>query len=88
VQWGQERSKAWLQVFNDHIPRPRHNYVCGDAISIADHFGAGLLTLGEVIGCDFTAYPYVQSWLARIKGAEELEVGERHARRDHRGAQG
>jgi glutathione S-transferase len=67
VQWGQERSKVWLQVLNDHILGPGHNYVCGDAITIADHFGAGLLTLGEVIGCDFTAYPYVQGWLARIK---------------------
>jgi glutathione S-transferase len=67
VQWGQERSKVWLQVLNDHILGPGHNYVCGDAITIADHFGAGLLTLGEGIGCDFTAYPYVQGWLARIK---------------------
>jgi len=67
VQWGQERSKVWLQVLNDHILGPRHNYVCGDSITIADHFGAGLLTLGEVIGCDFAAYPYVQGWLARIK---------------------
>jgi glutathione S-transferase len=67
VQWGEERSKVWLQVLNDHILGPRHNYVCGDAITIADHFGAGLLTLGEVIGCDFAAYPYVQGWLARIK---------------------
>ena len=55
VQWGQERSKVWLQVLDDHILGPGHNYVCGDAISIADHFGAGLLTLGEVIGCDVTA---------------------------------
>lgn len=67
VQWGQERSKVWLQVLNDHILGPGNNYVCGDAITIADHFGAGLLTLGEVIGCDFAAYPYVQGWLARIK---------------------
>jgi len=67
VQWGQERSKVWLQVLNDHILGPGRNYVCGDAITIADHFGAGLLTLGEVIGCDFAAYPYVQGWLARIK---------------------
>ena len=67
VQWGQERSKVWLQTLNDHILGPGHNYVCGETITIADHFGAGLLTLGEVIGCDFTAYPYVQGWLARIK---------------------
>jgi glutathione S-transferase len=67
VQWGQERSKLWLQVLNDHILGAHNKYVCGDAITIADHFGAGLLTLGEVIGCDFAAYPYVQGWLARMK---------------------
>jgi glutathione S-transferase len=74
VQWGQERSKVWLQVLNDHILGPGHNYVCGDAITIADHFGAGLLTLGEVIGCDFTAYPYVQGWLARIKALKSWKT--------------
>ena len=67
VAWGHERSKMWLQVLNDHILGPGRNHVCGDTITIADHFGASLLTLGEVIGCDFEAYPYVQGWLARMK---------------------
>ena len=67
VAWGHERSKMWLQVLNDHILGPGRNHVCGDAITIADHFGASLLTLGEVIGCDFEGYPYVQGWLARMK---------------------
>jgi glutathione S-transferase len=70
VQWGQERSKLWLQVLNDHILGQGRDYVCGDAITIADYFGAGLLTLGEVIGCDFAAYPHVQGWLARLKALE------------------
>ncbi len=67
MQWGHERSKVWLQVLNDHILGPGRTYVCGDAITIADHFGAGLLTMGAVIGCDFLAYPHVQGWLARMK---------------------
>ena len=67
VQWGHEHSKVWLQVLNDHILGPGRNHVCGDTITIADHFGASLLTLGEVIGCDFEGYPYVQGWLARMK---------------------
>ena len=67
VQWGHERSKVWLHVLNDHILGPGNSYVCGDTITLADYFGAGLLTLGEVIGCDFAAYPYVQGWLARLK---------------------
>jgi glutathione S-transferase len=52
---------------NDHILGPGHNHGCGDAITIADHFDAGLLTLGEAIGCDFATCAYVQGWLARIK---------------------
>ena len=67
VQWGQQRSKVWLQVLNDHILGPGRSHVCGDAITIADYFGAGLLTLGEVIGCDFAAYPNVQRWLGNMR---------------------
>ena len=67
VQWGKERSQAWLKVLNDHILGPAKKYVCGDAITIADYFGASLLTLGEVVGCDFAAYPNVQRWLTRMK---------------------
>jgi len=57
LQWGQEHSRQWLQVLEQHILGPGNNYVCGDVITIADHFGAALLTLGEGIGCDFAAYP-------------------------------
>jgi glutathione S-transferase len=53
---------------------PCHSYVCGDAITIADHFGAGLLTLGEVIGCDFGAHPYVRGWLARMKALKSWKT--------------
>ena len=67
VAWGQERSRQWLQVLNDHLLGPTRNFVCGDEITLADYLGACLLTLGEVIGCDFAAYPYVQGWLARMK---------------------
>jgi len=43
--------------------------------------------LGEVIGCDFAAYPYVQGWLARIKALKSWKsVTPRST--GHRGAQG
>jgi glutathione S-transferase len=67
VQWGKQRSQVWLQVLDEHILGPTSHYVCGDAITIADYFGASLLTLGEVVGCDFAAYPNVQRWLTRMK---------------------
>jgi glutathione S-transferase len=49
----------WLKVLNDHILGPGRNDLCGDAITVADAFGAAFLTLGEAVGCDFAGYPYV-----------------------------
>ena len=31
------------------------------------NFGAGIVTLGELIGCDFSPYPHIQRWLANMK---------------------
>ena len=67
IAWGKERAKGWLQVLNDYWLGPNKPYLCGDQITIADYFGASLLTLGEVIRCDFSAYPNIQRWLANMK---------------------
>jgi glutathione S-transferase len=64
---GKEKSKTWLQILNDHWIGPNHNYVCGDAITIADYFGTGLATIGEWIHCDISAYPNVARWLDTMK---------------------
>ena len=64
---GKEKSKQWLQVLNDHWIGPRHNYVCGDAVTIADYFGLGLTTIGEWIHCDLSAFPNVARWLDTMK---------------------
>jgi glutathione S-transferase len=67
VAYGKEKSKAWLQVLNDHWLGPRQQYLCGDQITIADYFGAGLTIAGELIHCDFSPYPNVTRWLATMK---------------------
>ncbi len=67
IQWGMDRAKGWLTVLNDHWIGPRNAYLCGDQITIADYFGIGLLTLGEIIRCDFSPYPNVQRWVANMK---------------------
>jgi glutathione S-transferase len=67
VAWGKERAQGWLRVLNDHWLGPNKQYLCGDQITIADYFGVSLLTLGEVIGCDFAAYPNVARWLGNMK---------------------
>jgi glutathione S-transferase len=67
VAWGKERAEGWLKVLNDYWLGPDNKYLCGDQITIADYFGVSLLTLGEVIGCDFSKYPNVQRWLGNMK---------------------
>jgi glutathione S-transferase len=67
IEWGKEKSEDWLRILNDHWIGPKNQYLCGNQITIADYFGSGLVTLGELIGCDFSPYPNVQRWLGNMK---------------------
>lgn len=67
VAWGRDKSKVWLQVLNDHWLGAGQTYLLGADMTIADYFGAGLVTAGELIHCDFKPYPNVARWLAAMK---------------------
>jgi len=67
IAWGKQNSLVWLQVLNDHWIGPKKRYLCGDDITIADYFGLALTSAGELIHCDFKAYPNVARWLATMK---------------------
>jgi len=56
----------WLKVLNDHWLGKGSKYLVGDQPTIADIFGAALLTSGHVIGTEFKAYPNIEAWLKRI----------------------
>ncbi|MEM7444171.1 MAG: glutathione S-transferase family protein [Pseudomonadota bacterium] len=70
VTVGLEASKKWLAILNDHWIGPDKPYLCGGTITIADYFAVGLLTLGEIIRCDFSQYPNVDRWLQRMKSLD------------------
>jgi glutathione S-transferase len=67
IAWGQTGSKKWLQLLNDYWIGPKNQYLCGNEITIADYFGACLITIGELVDCDMSAYPNVQRWIANMK---------------------
>ena len=67
VQWGRERAQGWLKVMNDHFLGAGRNYLCGDAMTIADYFAASFVALAEIVGTDLGAYPNVRAWLGRMK---------------------
>ena len=66
IAWGKDKSKAWFGVLDKHYIGARQ-YVAGDQISIADYFGACIVTAGELIGCTYEGYPNVQRWLGNMK---------------------
>lgn len=69
IAWGKERAQKWLQVLDQHIIGPQHDYVCGDEITIADYLGAIMIHAGDAIGCEFAGrYPNICRWRSKMKG--------------------
>jgi len=67
LEMGKENAKRWLKLLDEYWIGPHKTYLCGKDITIADYFAAGLVTLGEAIGVDFSPYPNVKRWLAAMK---------------------
>ena len=67
LEWGQKGARRWLQTLTDHWLGGGKAYLCGAQITLADYLGSGIVTVGEMIGCDFADYPNVQAWLGRVK---------------------
>jgi glutathione S-transferase len=67
IAYGQEKSKAWLQILNDTWFKGGQPYLNGNQISIADYFGFALTTAGELIHCDFKPFGNVAKWLDTMK---------------------
>ena len=67
IAWGQEKAKGWFQILNDYWLGPKKLYLVGDEMTIADYFGVCLVTMGEVIKCDFSAYPNVDRWVNNMR---------------------
>lgn len=66
LAWHRGRAEAKLQVLNDHMIGDTGTWVAGDEHSIADMYGAPLVTIGELIGFSFEPWPNVRRWLAAI----------------------
>ena len=64
---GREKSLGWLKILDQHLIGPRNNFVCGDAVTIADYMGAVIVVAGEAIGENFSAYPNIARWLGKMK---------------------
>jgi glutathione S-transferase len=67
LEWAATGSRRWLEILDHHVIGPHNRYLCGERMTIADYFGAALLTVGEVIGDNYARLPNVQRWLDAVK---------------------
>jgi glutathione S-transferase len=67
LAWAKERVQGWMSVLDRNLLGTDNRYLCGQAITIADYFGAPFIALGETIRCDYSAYPNVVRWLGEMK---------------------
>ena len=67
IEWGKNKAAGWLKILDEQLIGPSKSYLCGDEITIADYFGAGMVSLVDAIGCDISRYPNVARWFAKMK---------------------
>jgi len=67
LAWGKERAQAWLKILDQDLIGPSKRFLCGERVTLADYMGAEMVALGDVIRCDYSAYPNVQRWLKNMK---------------------
>ena len=67
IAWGRDKANGWLRILDESFIGPANAYVCGNEVTIADYFGAAMVTAGEVIHLDYSAYPNIRRWLANMK---------------------
>lgn len=66
LAWSCEKARRWLSVL-DHDILGAKPFLCGEQLTIADYFGVGLLTVGEVTRYDYAEWPNVVRWIAAMK---------------------
>lgn len=67
VAWSAEKTREWLKILDERLIGPKKNFLCGNRITIADYMGSQVVSIGELIGCDFSPYPNVTRWLTNLK---------------------
>jgi glutathione S-transferase len=67
IAWAKDKTRGWLKILDENLIGPDNRWLCGGEITIADYFGASILTLGEVIRLNYSPYPNIARWLANMK---------------------
>jgi glutathione S-transferase len=66
IAWGRNKTNVWLSILDKDLIADK-KYLCGDKPTIADYFGAPILSLLDLVQCDYKRYPNLCRWLANMK---------------------
>jgi glutathione S-transferase len=67
IDFGREKAKKWFTILDKDLIGPKNKFLLGDEITIADYFGAGILSLADLMRCDLSPWPNVQRWLKNMR---------------------
>ncbi|MDE2221153.1 MAG: glutathione S-transferase family protein [Gammaproteobacteria bacterium] len=67
IAYGRDKALGWLKVLDEHLIGPHHDYVCGNAITIADYLGSVMMYSGECVSCKIGVYPNITRWMNNMK---------------------
>lgn len=67
VEWGRDRARTWLDVLDRHYLGGQGQWLVGDRMTIADYFGASILSLGDLVQCSLENYPRVRRWYGAVR---------------------
>jgi glutathione S-transferase len=73
LSWGKDRAQYWFKVLDEHWLGKDGQYVAGSQATIADYFGVCLVTLGDILRVDLSAYPNVVRWIGNMKKLKTWE---------------
>jgi len=67
LDWGRQKTRAWLKILDHDLIGPNKAYLCGDRITLADYMGAEMVALGDVIRCRYAEFPNIERWLGNMR---------------------
>ena len=67
VAAGKAQAERFLDVLDRHILGKGGPWLCGETLTIADYLASGMISVGELIGCTFSAHPNIAAWYDRIQ---------------------
>jgi len=66
IEWGRERTRQYLEILDQHWLRDKP-FLCGDALTLADFFGAPMLGQFDLLHVSLARLPNVTRWMNAMR---------------------